>query len=169
MGMPAFSFAAPPPERSPFLVVIGETCAASAVGTMLAVAAAVLAAHAATATGFELAVGLGAAATVAGPALAMIVHGLDARRAARAVAGGVLLAPAAAVFYLFEDPRWLVGDAAMAGALATFAALAALCAWRLERRLGLWGWWMAALPAVGALWAIAALMVPATVWLEPPF
>lgn len=169
MGMPAFAISTPPRASFRLLTTVGEACAASAVGTLLAVTAAVLAAQAATATGGELAIGLGAAATVAGPSLAMILHGLDARRAARAVAGGALFAPAAAVYYLFEDPRWLVGDVVIAAALAAIGALAALLAWRLERRLGLWGWWLAATPSLVALWVIGALLVPATVWLELPY
>lgn len=168
MSLPAFALATTPQPRLRGLAMAGEASAASAVGTLVAVTAAVLAAHAGSAAGIELAVGVGIAATVAAPALAMILHGLQARRAARTVVGGLLLAPAAAVYYLFEDPRWLVGDELLAAALAATAALMALCAWRLERRLGLWAWWLAALPAIAGLWAVGLTMMPAVVWLELP-
>lgn len=169
MSLPAFAALSLPPPRRRGLNVVLEAGAASALGTLLAVTSAVLAAHAASTPGLELALGLGAAATLAAPALAMILHGLEARRAARTLAGGALLAPAAAVFYLFEDPRWIVSDAALAAGLVGVAAAAALLAWRLERRLGLWGWWLVALPAVAGLWAVGALLMPATVWLELPW
>lgn len=169
MRLPAFAVATPPPARLRVLGSVGEACAASAVATLMAVTAAVLAALAGTKSGDVVAVGLGCACTVAGPALAMIVHGLDARHAGRIVGGGALLAPAVAVYYLFEDPRWLVDDAVIAAALAAVAALAAIAAWRLERKHGLWGWWLVAAPALGSLWAVTRFLVPAQVWLEPPW
>lgn len=169
MTVPAFAVVVPQQARGRALSGIGEACAASAVATLMAVTAAVLAALAATRTGDVVALGLGCACSVAAPALAMIVHGLDARHAGRIVAGGALLAPAAAVYFLFEDPRWLVDDAVIAAVLAAVGALGALGAWRLEQRHGLWGWWLVAAPSLGGLWAIARFLVPAQVWLEWPW
>ena len=129
----------------------------------------VLAALGASTSGDVVALGLGCACSVAAPALAMIVHGLDARHAGRIVAGGAQVAPAAAVYYLFEDPRWLIDDTTIALALAAGAALAGLLAWRLEHKHGLWGWWLVAVPALGSLWVIALRLAPAQVWLELPW
>lgn len=169
MNVPAFAVAVPPRARLRALAGIGEACAASAVATLLAVTVSVLATLAATKSGDVVALGLGCACTVAAPALAMIVHGLDARSAGRIVAGGALLAPAAAVYYLFEDPRWLVDDAVIAAGLAMVAGIAALGAWRLEQKHGLWGWWLVGTPSLGALWLIAHELRPAQVWLELPW
>ncbi len=169
MTVPAFAALVPPRARLRSLSTVGEACAASAVATLLAVTCAVLAGLAATRSGDVVALGLGCAGTVAAPALAMIVHGLGLRHAGRAVAGGALLAPAAAVQYLFEDPRWLVDDATIAAGLMGVAALCALFAWRLEKKHSLWGWWLVASPALGALWFIALHLRPAQVWVEWPW
>ncbi len=169
MSVPAFAIVVPRRARLGALGSVGEACAASAVATLMAVTCAVLAALAATRSGDVVALGLGCAGTVAAPALAMIVHGLDARHAGRIVAGGALLAPAAAVQYLFEDPRWLIDDTTIAVALLAVAALGALIGWRLEKRHSLWGWWLVAAPALGALWFIALHLRPAQVWLEWPW
>lgn len=169
MTVPAFAVALPPRARLQVLSRVGEACAASAVATLMAVTCAVLAALAATRSGDVVALGLGCACTVAAPALAMIVHGLDARQAGRVVAGGALLAPAAAVQYLFEDPRWLLGDSVLAAALLGVAAFGALVGWSLEKRHSLWGWWLVSAPALGALWFIALHLRPAQVWLEWPW
>lgn len=169
MTVPAFAVVVPHQARLRALAGVGEACAASAVATLLAVTTAVLAALAATRSGDVVALGLACAGTVAAPALGMIVHGLDARSAGRVVAGGALLAPAAAVYYLFEDPRWLIDDAVIAAVLAVFGAIGALAAWRLEQRHGLWGWWLVAAPALGALWLIGHELRPAQVWIEWPW
>jgi hypothetical protein len=164
MQVPALHVARPPRLWPARAAAAGGALAASVVATLTAVAVALIA-QVRLGVGLEMATAFAVAATAAVPGLGMILHGLHARGAARVIAGGLLLAPALALHFLFLD---VAGHATLPLLAALLAACGALSAWQLERRLGLWGWWAAGVAAVAALWCIGALGTPAQVWVEWP-
>ena len=104
-------------------------------------------------------------ATLAAPAVALILYGVDAKAAVRVVAGGTAAAPSIAAYYLF-----LGGDDVIFAAVAAFLAGAgALAARRLEKEIGMRGWWMLAAVGVAALWLVGVSFAPADVWVDVPW
>lgn len=168
MSIPAFSVPRPSRDARALALSILGALAASATGTLLAVLAAVVAWW--DRSGNAAAVGVAVIGTAAAPAIALVLYGMNARAPVRIVAGGFAVAPSIAVTWLFEAPGLVPSsDLVIAAALALLAGGAALGAWRLEKRRGLIPWWILAGSSLAMLWATAAALHPAQVWVEAPW